>query len=552
MIRLSKPFTEFLNILILTALLITADWSCFNSQTFVFHALIFESTRAKAYLFLASYVAMTAAVAILLLIRRIAWVAFLVTLLFVLVNVTYSKVNGAPFSVLDLETFYRNWGLTSQAVSMYWGAIIRQLATAIAVYGTLFALSRKFLRPISIHWIVVACLALGGGVAHTIRTAGSHVKAFPQYVEPAYVIFYDALFSAYSGPRDQPYFVPREAPRCQHLIFVMDESVRGDLLEINGYPEHNTPYLKTIQKYYLNYGVASSFTNSSLSSNESLMAGLAMDELPDVKQKTRHGPQVFDYAKQAVRQVYFIWGQDKYEGRQKRVNAQVKILRAEFPALKTYQQDRAIIDYLDKITAAGDTSFTWVNKWGCHFDYEADYPPEQTHRTPVFKSAKPVRTEMLNSYFNCLEWAVDGFLQELLSRLEGRDVVIVYTSDHGQSIMEKGVPGTHNRTFDISASQASVPVLVFGTNAHTRQLLALWFRAESAGRVSAEQIFPTLLWILGYGDDEVNSRYPRSLFDHLPDRPRVFLSGDIWALSAPYVRNIFRLPDPPDRAAGVP
>src|SRR5262249_17000856 len=155
-----------------------------------------------------------------------------------------------------------------------------------------------------------------------------------------------------------------------------------------------------------------------------------------------------------------------------------------YPSLQPFEFDRKVIDVLDDITGKDETSFTWVNKWGSHFTYDTTYPPDHQIFSPVYKDSSADNAEaMHNSYYNSLRWAVDDFFATLLKRIEGRDVVIVYTSDHGQSLLEAGIPGTHNRTYNISSSQANVPLLLFGTNDQQRSDLKKIFISENRDRV---------------------------------------------------------------------
>ncbi len=243
-----------------------------------------------------------------------------------------------------------------------------------------------------------------------------------------------------------------------------------------------------------------------------------------------------------MKNAHLIWGQTSFAQQKQKFEFQdisvVDIYGAK-PNLPVHQYDREVINEIDSATADAGTKFIWVNKWGSHFDYDSTYPKEALHFSPIYTNSDSDNQEaMLNSYYNSLRWGVDAFFAELTSRLEGRDVIVIYSSDHGQSILEKGIPGTHNRVFNISSSQASVPLFALGFNDRTRNILRNLYIKENYNLVSAEQVFPSLLWLMGYPKEKINSHYAKSLFEPLTPVVRKFLSGDLWGFG-PSVSNVF-------------
>jgi hypothetical protein len=537
-------------VLAFAAVLLVLDVFVFNDTIRWFaRALVLEAGVAKTGLFVLSYLAMVLSCAALLATRALGPVAFGVTFLFLLVDVAFSGINGEPFGTADFGNFLAHYSFTGEALRSYAGAILAATWKALLLYPLLYWGSRRFLRPLGAGWAVLAVLGLIPGAVLTARTVGAHTRAFPRYVAPAYVMGLYLKGHPYTGPRDAVMLERKAEPAARHVLLIVDESVRADLLGFNGYPADNTPFLSTEKSRYLNYGIASSFSNSSSSSNQSLMAGLSMEDLPDKGQKAMHRPRLLDFAARAMASNTFIFGQEPHSVIEKwfgRLPGAFIDIVQENPSLRDYEIDRRITELLDTITSKeGETSFVWVNKWGCHFHYDAAYPESRRVFQPVFDPARPTRPALLNSYSNAVRWAVDDWFRELLSRLEGRNTIIVYTSDHGQSLMEDRFPGTHNRVYDVPSFQASVPILLFGTDGPSREYLRSRFLPQNVGRAAAEQLFPTLLRLMGYDPSEVREHYGLSLLDPLPERPRYFLSGDLFGLGAT-VRNRFE--EPPGQA----
>ena len=79
------------------------------------------------------------------------------------------------------------------------------------------------------------------------------------------------------------YYGAREEVKISHdknaitpdkIFYIVDESVRGDYLSINGFSEDTTPYLNSQKDLFINFGAVSSSSNCSLTANIALQSGL--------------------------------------------------------------------------------------------------------------------------------------------------------------------------------------------------------------------------------------------------------------------------------------
>ena len=93
-----------------------------------------------------------------------------------------------------------------------------------------------------------------------------------------------------------------------HLVFVVDETVRGDHLSVNGYWRPTTPWLKSLQPAgrLVNWGIASSAAISSDPSVVSLLTGVALSDR-DGRAYTQ--PTIFHYAKAMGYETHLLDGQ---------------------------------------------------------------------------------------------------------------------------------------------------------------------------------------------------------------------------------------------------
>jgi lipid A ethanolaminephosphotransferase len=135
------------------------------------------------------------------------------------------------------------------------------------------------------------------------------------------------------------------------------------------------------------------------------------------------------------------------------------------------------------------------------------------------------KDRLVNTYKNAIHWSVDHFFQALLGEIDLSDSVLIYTSDHGQNLLDDGHPTTHCRRINESLYEAVVPLMVWTGNEALHQEFA---RAAQINRDRAShfELFPTVLQLFGYDPEQVKQRYHQGLFEKI-DKPLGFTSGPI-------------------------
>jgi arylsulfatase A-like enzyme len=210
--------------------------------------------------------------------------------------------------------------------------------------------------------------------------------------------------------------------------------------------------------------------------------------------------------------------------------------------LPEHAVDLAALPRILELIEGHPKSFTYLIKTGAHLPYDDKSPPEE--RPFAHESSLGPRA-IRESYWNAIRWTTDSFLRELTRRLEarGREVLVVYTSDHGQWLADEKTSdrpiSPHATVLDPPDEQASVPLVLLAVGPRTRREISSRFASELVDRASSYEIFPTVLQAAGYAAGDTRGHYPPSLFERDAVRaPRTFISGNIFGTNAgAYVLN---------------
>jgi len=501
----------------------------------------------NACLYVAIYLAGALAIAIILCHRprvRLAAAVFAISLAAIEVGVV--AVNGIGYSHHEAALLFNETAFLPDALRFFASKfalrVLVFVAGAIAFVG--FAAGHGP-RLHSWAWLLLPVAALAAS-QHMIRRTSGKVYQFPAPIRVP-------LLTAWAWEHRLPHYAEREPPRiapsqpplADHIVLVVDESVNGHSLGINGAPLDTTPWLASRPTGVFNYGIASAISNLSSSSNLLLQTGLPISAFPDRDMRALRVANVFAYLAAAGYRTAFINAQTYSDQPPNlmtgfdlaRINTVLRLRELHRGAPES-QFDYLAIPELRAQIEANPKSFTYLLKTGAHLPYADKAPETERPFQPALAaweiSGDPERT--LNSYSNAVLWTVDHFLSELSRELAatGRDVLVVYTSDHGQWLPGDPDGGRaltpHATPKDPPVQQASVPLLLLAFGPRTRAEIAQRFDAQLVDRVSDFAIFPTVLQAAGYAAADTRPLFPPSLFEReAGNASRAFLSGNIFA-----------------------
>lgn len=327
-----------------------------------------------------------------------------------------------------------------------------------------------------------------------------------------------------------PVQLPRRTdPLTRNVVFVIDESIAGQYLDINSARGVPTPLSQAWPGIDIhNYGLAASVANCSAPSNVTLRYGGTRKNYQRI---IATQASIWAYAHKAGLRTVYIDSQLSGGAMQNLMTPDEYREIDDFIQvgdLPLVQRDIAAAQELVRQLADPRPKFILVNKSGAHFPIQNRYPASYARYRPAIAATpednaayvpkqqgftgSPAEWRLYrNSYRNALLWNVGGFFDTLLRSGRFEEATLIYTSDHGQNLHEDGSPGLYTHCDpDPKPAEGVVPLVILeGTGASRLD----WRRdlAQNRNRSSHYMIFPTLLALMGYDRAAIERHYGRSL-----------------------------------------
>lgn len=463
------------------------------------------------------------------------------------VDLCYIFLNGTPIQVEDILLVSQNFN--SQYIGQSWLQYSYVGFLSLGINGVFYgfiAWRRSIQSKVNNIQGLVYYLILFGLVFMIYKVTTPFLMAKNSFPSPiriptlSYYSLHNKLVESNRKPITQS---PTNEPLFKHIVWIVDESIRGDILQVNGYAKNNTPFMSANLSKFKSLGVASSGAICSDYSHFILMNGLQLQDLPNQFAAARNKPFIYQYAKKAGFSANLIYSpsfdtipMSYMTNSDVELLDDVHYLGFENPRAKAYDLDFIGIDVLKNIIDKSNYSFTYFLKYGAHFQYDAAYPSSSRKFKPTLNGLpRGDKEQLLNSYSNAISWTVDGFFSKLDTILFDKDVLVIYTSDHGQSLWEgKDFQATHCVKDKAIPQMANVPIILYSNDQKKLSHLLSQIPKNNVNRISHFHIFNTTLQLMGYKKNEVLQQYGRSIFDTLP-KARFFTVGDIMGRSTMYL-----------------
>lgn len=316
------------------------------------------------------------------------------------------------------------------------------------------------------------------------------------------------------------------------IVLIIDESVSPYYLNVNNIDENKINLINTNNSKIkiFNYNYAVSATNCSYGSNLYLRYGGTRGNYKDTIDTM---PSIWKYAKMAGYKTIYIDSQRTNNELQNgmtdiELNLIDKFIQFNETEIvfRDIQAAYELVKFINNDTA----EFIILNKIGAHFPVNDKYPDEYLKYSPVLKRGVSAsisdtgsrdgfdgeQNDWLmyrNSYRNTLLWNVGEFFKIIIKNSLLNKCIIIYTSDHGQDLHERGNPGKNTHcSYNPNIEEGVVPlVIISGVDVYNEKLAdKLKYNINSSGHYN---IFPTILRLMQYDQNQVEVYYGKSLFD---------------------------------------
>jgi len=516
------------------AALLLADFSLFQDFFFPLRYLWSQGEMFKLFLsiilflwgVLASFILFFSSRSLL---RTITLPFFLFFFLF---NIGYFTAASAPVDFQQTDIIVRNFRwFAGEAVENFGLSVLPVLFTFIPFVLVVEFLPRlsKITLPKALYLVPVSAVVL---TTIGLQYTSGLFDRYPSFFRIPSMLVFARLSSVYDGERATVDYSGPLGAQVEKVVLIVDESIRADILGINGYLEGTTPYLSSLKAGLVNFGLAAAASNCSDYSNLILRTGVQKGAIPDENQVSLKVPSIWQFTRKAGYYNVYLDAQSPEESTtyQNFMNPREAFFVDDIIRVRqdtAYESDRIALDKLASYLRRPGKTFIMLNKYGIHFPYFRSFPEELNLYRPALEPGEPMydRERSLNSFMSGIRWSVDDWFRTLLKEREAfKPHVIVYTSDHGQNIVDDGTLATHCRP-GATRFEGMVPMIVFSSDMAILERFEA-IRASSHNKTNHFQIFPTLLELAGYSDRWVKGYYGPSLAD-LPDTAPEFFVGDL-------------------------
>lgn len=219
------------------------------------------------------------------------------------------------------------------------------------------------------------------------------------------------------------------------VVIVVGETARGDHFSLNGYPRLTNPQLANIDNLY-SFSQVDSCNTITIRSMKCIFSRVntqtrttPINESAFTEVMKSLGFTVDIFSLQGLTDVYRYLGYDQ-------LVSKYAVLRASQLGAK----DVALLPFIKTALTQKQNTLVVLHTLGSHQAYHDRTLKEHQHFTPFCTNADVKscnHQELINAYDNSII-ATDDFLAKTIHLLEHKKAVLLYVSDHGESLGENG------------------------------------------------------------------------------------------------------------------
>ncbi|WP_095120199.1 sulfatase-like hydrolase/transferase [Pseudomonas sp. Irchel s3f10] len=443
----------------------------------------------------------------------------------------YTRVTADYLTYSGFVSLVYSGGFIQEAAYQYRDALLRGvLSGLLLLFGIGLKPRHGLAIPNALRVAAPVCGVLLLSAVLFLR-AGEGARGLPiMYTPLAYLnlFAYEALHNTV-GPRE-PVTLARTSQAVGHdIVLIIDESISGNYLDINApFGVHSNLKQARPGVDIFNYGYAASIANCSADTNVTLRYGGTRADYMRINTTL---PSIWQYAKKAGLHTVYIDAQRTAGNLQNLMtDTEKKDIDqfVQFDQTSVRDRDMAAAAKLIELLNDDKSELVVINKVGAHFPVHDKYPDAFMAYRPTLPRGQ--FTEVAdtgerngfngqpddwvlyrNAYKNTVLWNVGEFFARVFAEGNLNNALLIYTSDHGQDLHERGNPGLNTHCGgDPVEEEGLVPLVVIQGSA----LKTLDWSAQLAAnkdRSSHYNIFPTLLQLMGYDLAGIEAVYGKPL-----------------------------------------
>lgn len=443
----------------------------------------------------------------------------------------YTRVTADYLTYSGFVSLVYSGGFIQEAAYQYRDALLRGvLSGLLLLFGIGLKPRHGLAIPNALRVAAPVCGVLLLSAVLFLR-AGEGARGLPiMYTPLAYLnlFAYEALHNTV-GPRE-PVTLARTSQAVGHdIVLIIDESISGNYLDINApFGVHSNLKQARPGVDIFNYGYAASIANCSADTNVTLRYGGTRADYMRINTTL---PSIWQYAKKAGLRTVYIDAQRTAGNLQNLMtDTEKKDIDqfVQFDQTSVRDRDMAAAAKLIELLNDDTPELVVINKVGAHFPVHDKYPDAFMAYRPTLPRGQ--FTEVAdtgerngfngqpddwvlyrNAYKNTVLWNVGEFFARVFAQANLNNALLIYTSDHGQDLHERGNPGLNTHCGgDPVEEEGLVPLVVIqGSDLKTLDWSAQL--AANKDRSSHYNIFPTLLQLMGYDLAGIEAVYGKPL-----------------------------------------
>jgi len=521
-----KPLISFLVLLILLIGIQSIYNPLFLWEELTFHFELLDLRGiAKGTIFLATYLLAILTILIFIGLRSSKLFILFLFLSFIFLSMDFFvQLLGVSHGFsMDEYALSVNEAGNFKYLKAYMENIIKSIIFSLLVITIFYLIRKKFLKKrFSNLYLIIVLLFMTIIYGACKKVDTYKLSNYPAMIKiPAIAVRYLQNSKPIIRRELNSTIAPTKKPQFKNIVWIIDESIVGSYLSLNGYDKNTTPYLDKLNnenKNFFNFGIVNSISNCSSTSNLFLRIGLNPKKHFNVENEMYTLPTIFQYAKKAG---YTTWLMDSQTKENHLQNYLTLYDKESIDYFKTLGPDIDRIDrdkfFLNEATTILNNkqkgnNFIVLVKYGAHFPYLLTYDLKNSPFQPIMDVSYggmdlEHKEQQMNTYLNSIHFNTDMYLKELVEKVDLSDSVVFYTSDHGQNILETpNLTRTHCNSETVVKHEVSVPLMVFQKEAKKT------FKTDKKLFYSQIQLFPTTLALFGYSDTIVN-KYGKTLLN---------------------------------------